>query len=60
MATSRWALESQFNARIEKERAALEARQLQEALDEISEQRAYDMIDAGLAYEAEGIEFPGY
>lgn len=59
MATSRWALENQFDARIEKERLALEAKHLQDALDDIHEQHSYDLIDAGLAYEAEGIEFPG-
>lgn len=60
MAISRWALENQFNARIEKERLALEAKLLQAAADEISEQRSYDLIDDGLACEVEGIEFPGY
>lgn len=60
MATTRWALENQFDARIKKEREAYEHKLLKEAEDYIAEQHAYDLIDSGLAYEAEGIEFPGW
>ncbi len=60
MGTRRWAISSAADSRIEAERKAEEARLNREADEYLAELRAYEAIDEGLAYEVEGIEYPGY
>lgn len=59
MRTSRWAVEKQFDSRIEKDRVARENKVLQEAINDLAEQFAFELIDDGCVNEFDSIEYPG-
>jgi len=60
MKTSRWALESSFDARIKAEAERKERILMRDALDYIAELRAEELADNDEAYEVEPLERYGY